>query len=83
VSKGSDLDPNVPQKVQLPGTKTSVRIVCSVSDGVPSASNLAKDDEIPQASMNSSGVQSGTDDSGRVSDSVRKHSLPRGWSSPS
>ena len=74
--KGSDLDPNVPQKVQLPPTKTSVRISCSVPDGLPSASNLSKDDEISQASMESRGVQSGADDSGRVSDSVGKHSLP-------
>ena len=74
--KGSDLDPNVPQKVQLPPTKTSVRIFCSVPDGLQSDSNLANDDEISHPSMDSSGVQSGGDDSGRVSDSVGKHSLP-------
>ena len=76
MSKDSDLDPNVPQKVQLPATTRSVRIFCSVPDGVPPGSNLGKDDEISQVSMVSSGVQSGADDSGRVCDSVAKHSLP-------
>ena len=59
MSKGSDLNPNVPQKVQLLPTKTSVRMFCSLPDGLPSASNLAEDAEISQASMDSSGVQSG------------------------
>jgi hypothetical protein len=76
VSKGCDLNPNVQQKVQLPATKTSLRMFCSVPDGIPSDSNLGKDDEISQTSIDSIGVQSGADDSGRVSDSVGKHSLP-------